>query len=239
MYNFSFVSFTFFLIEYVCQMIGISLSDRGAGMNFGQDITKHFMDNNSLSMNIRSHECVFTGFHKPYNNNEDIIFHNSMTTIEAIDSNANKNGPLLCTLFSASNYCHGDNYGAYLEILTELPRRVSIKDLKDTNDTKDITKDNKNNGISDSKRLINEIKSDLIDIEDEIHTIPSEDESIHPNIPLYYIVKQYKTTKSDQMINERNKTSLASLILRKKGVLLKEFESIDEKDTENITRYDW
>jgi serine/threonine-protein phosphatase with EF-hand domain len=83
---------------------GIEDNPRGAGVCFGPDIAQTFMDNNHLSMVIRSHECVRTGFCLHYVND--------------FETNICPPGvPLVCTIFSASNYCNGDNFGAYITIL--------------------------------------------------------------------------------------------------------------------------
>ena len=42
--------------------LGIEENPRGAGVCFGPDVAQTFMENNHLSMLIRSHECVRTGF---------------------------------------------------------------------------------------------------------------------------------------------------------------------------------
>jgi len=68
-------------------------------VHFGPDITKEFLDNNRLSMIVRSHECVRKGFELPFT------------------------GPyehLLGTIFSASNYSGGDNEGAYMVFSTHM-----------------------------------------------------------------------------------------------------------------------
>jgi len=83
---------------------GIEDNPRGAGVCFGPDVAQTFMDNNRLSMVIRSHECVRTGFCLHYVNDFE-------TDI------CPPGVPLVCTIFSASNYCNGDNYGAYITIL--------------------------------------------------------------------------------------------------------------------------
>lgn len=83
---------------------GIEDNPRGAGVCFGPDISQTFMDNNRLSMVIRSHECVRSGFCLHYVND--------------FETNICPPGvPLVCTIFSASNYCNGDNFGAYITIL--------------------------------------------------------------------------------------------------------------------------
>jgi len=167
--------------------LGISINDRGAGMAFGPDIAKHWMNLNNISMVIRSHECVYHGFNLAYYDDSDnfIQFTNDSSDVLPIES---LDIPLLCTLFSASNYCHGDNYGAYLTIY---PHAFggSIK---------------------------------------------------HSSSGLYYIVRRYKTSESDiKAIEEKNKSSLTQLILRKKVSLSAAFEAIDENNTGFISRTDW
>jgi diadenosine tetraphosphatase ApaH/serine/threonine PP2A family protein phosphatase len=72
---------------------GLAVNPRGAGVAFGPDITRKFLELNHLRLVVRSHECVRTGFDKPFQ-----------------DDDANK----LFTVFSASNYGGGGNSAAYL-----------------------------------------------------------------------------------------------------------------------------
>lgn len=83
---------------------GLTKNNRGAGVQFGPDIANKFMENNNISMIIRSHECCRTGFEFPY----------------SIDPESSIGVPMLCTLFSASNYCNGDNQGAYITIFSHV-----------------------------------------------------------------------------------------------------------------------
>jgi serine/threonine-protein phosphatase with EF-hands len=84
--------------------LGVEDNPRGAGVCFGPDVAGIFMQRNNLSMIIRSHECVRTGFCLHYLND--------------FETNVCPPGvPLVCTIFSASNYCNGDNFGAYITIL--------------------------------------------------------------------------------------------------------------------------
>ncbi|KAH7476466.1 hypothetical protein PRIC1_000475 [Phytophthora ramorum] len=67
-------------------------SSRGAGVEFGPDITKAFCAQNGISLIIRSHECREEGF--------DIV-----------------HDGLLLTVFSASSYCGSQtNKGAYVQL---------------------------------------------------------------------------------------------------------------------------
>ncbi|KAG7375302.1 hypothetical protein PHYPSEUDO_001997 [Phytophthora pseudosyringae] len=80
-----------------CEEDGWKPSSRGAGVEFGPDITKAFCKRNGISLVIRSHECREEGF--------DIV-----------------HDGLLLTVFSASNYCGSQtNKGAYVL----LERRVN------------------------------------------------------------------------------------------------------------------
>lgn len=78
---------------------GMAESARGVGVLFGPDVTKRFLDRTGLHMVVRSHECVQTGFDKPYASHDP----------EYADS--------LVTIFSASNYGGGGNSGAYLRFV--------------------------------------------------------------------------------------------------------------------------
>ena len=75
----------------------LAKNQRGSGVVFGPEVCRRFLTNNGLSMVIRSHECVRHGFDLPF-------------------SGAAK--PCLGTIFSASNYCGGQNDAAYLVFAT-------------------------------------------------------------------------------------------------------------------------
>ncbi|GLD96048.1 hypothetical protein PINS_up004726 [Pythium insidiosum] len=71
---------------------GYRPSERGAGVEFGPDITKKFCELNELSLVIRSHECEEEGYE---------ITHDG----------------LLLTIFSASSYCGSQtNKGAFVQL---------------------------------------------------------------------------------------------------------------------------
>lgn len=129
--------------------VGCYLNPRGAGVSFGPDIAAQFMELNGLSMVIRSHECVYHGFDLPY-------------AVEELSRNSHKHQkfasppglPLLCTLFSASNYTGGDNEGAFMEFYTHpsqdaIPAGKSglyyvVKQYKTSNtDIDDVAQNNK------------------------------------------------------------------------------------------------
>ena len=63
---------------------GLFPSDRGAGVYFGPDVTKKFLNDNKLELLIRSHESKMEGYEIQHDGN-------------------------VITLFSAPNYC--DSYG--------------------------------------------------------------------------------------------------------------------------------
>ena len=93
--------------------LGCYLNPRGAGVSFGPDIAKSFMKKNNIDMVVRSHECVYSGFDLPYEQKAHPFSHNFSYT-PATTSTSSTEPPLLCTLFSASNYIGGDNEGAFL-----------------------------------------------------------------------------------------------------------------------------
>eukprot|EP00981_Chlorochromonas_danica_P014064 scaffold7246_cov163-Ochromonas_danica.AAC.2 len=100
---------------------GCYLNPRGAGVSFGPDIAEKFMKKNNFSMVIRSHECIFYGFDLPYLN---AFVESPLEYIEGNPKNpadlarAYAEAPLLCTLFSASNYIGGNNFGAFVQFAT-------------------------------------------------------------------------------------------------------------------------
>lgn len=71
----------------------------GAGVAFGPDVTRAFLEKNKLKMIVRSHECVRTGFDTPFTGDDS---------------------QLLCTIFSASNYSDGGNSAAYMVFSTKV-----------------------------------------------------------------------------------------------------------------------
>ena len=98
---------------------GCYLNPRGAGVSFGPDIAKRFMEKNGVDMVVRSHECVYHGFDLPYAADARMSGPSMGVSSKIALSDANPSGfPLLCTLFSASNYIGGDNEGAFLMFLT-------------------------------------------------------------------------------------------------------------------------
>jgi len=94
---------------------------------FGPDIAQRFMDLNGIDMIVRSHECVYDGFDLPYQLSNDRIeqFYkysaqsNSIRMMLPPPPQIDK--PNLCTLFSASNYCGGDNQAAILTFYQKEP----------------------------------------------------------------------------------------------------------------------
>jgi len=98
--------------------IGCYLNPRGAGVSFGPDLAQAFMTRNNLDMVVRSHECVYSGFDLPYAAAENNVSANMGFNFKPNNAVPHrKTGPLLCTLFSASNYIGGDNEGAILMFL--------------------------------------------------------------------------------------------------------------------------
>lgn len=103
---------------------GMFLNPRGAGISFGPDIAQRFMDLNKVSMVIRSHECVYKGYELSYSLCYSEIsprFHSK--SIDGFMGSSKELScppgcPLLCTLFSASNYTDGDNDGAYIMFMS-------------------------------------------------------------------------------------------------------------------------
>lgn len=81
-------------------LAGKQISTRGAGIEFGQDVTFEFLRTNQLALIVRSHECVAEGY--------DLVH----------------NGRLM-TLFSASRYCGlQTNKGAFLSMKKDLQPEI-------------------------------------------------------------------------------------------------------------------
>ncbi len=72
----------------------------------GPDIAQQFLTNNNLKMIVRSHECVRSGFDRPF---KDTANHEAEH--------------MLCTIFSASNYSGGGNSAAYMTFTIQNSRR--------------------------------------------------------------------------------------------------------------------
>jgi diadenosine tetraphosphatase ApaH/serine/threonine PP2A family protein phosphatase len=73
-------------------------SMRGAGISFGADVAREFLTHNNMQFIIRSHECIRSGYDEPY------------------ASSLAHDDPLLCTIFSASDYGGSGNSAAYIEM---------------------------------------------------------------------------------------------------------------------------
>lgn len=82
---------------------GIGVNSRGAGIMFGDDITKAFLQANDLKLVVRSHECVQEGFDQPFSGRQK---------------------SMLCTVFSATDYGGRSNKGAFLVFTTSPPAEV-------------------------------------------------------------------------------------------------------------------
>ncbi len=104
---------------------GMRANQRGAGVMFGPDVCQKFFATNGLQMVIRSHEMCQFGIDFPYHSSHHIMeeylaksasdrANNARVTTMLKNLPLNPKDPLLCTLFSASNYCGGDNEGAYM-----------------------------------------------------------------------------------------------------------------------------
>ena len=75
---------------------GWKQSQRGAGFNFGQDITEGFLRANNLKLFVRAHQMMPEGYELIHNNK-------------------------LATVFSAPNYCfRSGNKGGVMEVDTDL-----------------------------------------------------------------------------------------------------------------------
>jgi hypothetical protein len=101
---------------------GCYLNPRGAGVTFGPDVAKQFMALNDLFMVVRSHECCFRGFELPYSMpykdmSSTMSFYNKGAALPVEEDYPVRDEPLVCTLFSASNYIGGDNEGAFLQLM--------------------------------------------------------------------------------------------------------------------------
>lgn len=285
--------------------LGVHPNDRGLGIKFGKDIAQQFMERNQLSMIIRSHECIYTGFAFPFqpdhilnhqpqtemmpdntnnsnittrerqNSAEDFLSATrctkSMQRTTSTRSSKHKSNkeksfanncdsddeelaclspalavetpppvavcvdstylrlqsrrsssqeevmvaavpsvfpPLLCTLFSASNYCGGDNFGAIMEFI--------------------------NHDVEGARALL---ATDCYDLH---HTL--QDEATAPH-HLHYLVKHYKASSDGSNpvvdIQQHNQMSLRELILRKKIPLLTAFQVCDELNEGQVSLSDF
>eukprot|EP00658_Telonema_sp_P-2_P025495 TRINITY_DN20270_c0_g1_i9.p1 TRINITY_DN20270_c0_g1~~TRINITY_DN20270_c0_g1_i9.p1 ORF type:complete len:550 (+),score=143.14 TRINITY_DN20270_c0_g1_i9:255-1904(+) len=78
------------------EMLGIAPSPRGAGCLFGNDVVYDYLTALELPHLVRSHQCVLKGF--------------DTTAFGGVEHH---------TVFSASNYCGSQNFGAVLVLGTE------------------------------------------------------------------------------------------------------------------------
>jgi diadenosine tetraphosphatase ApaH/serine/threonine PP2A family protein phosphatase len=94
-------------------------SMRGAGIAFGEDVAREFLTQNNMKFIIRSHECIRSGYDEPY------------------ASSASQDDPLLCTIFSASDYGGSGNSAAYIEMRARRSKRPQQQ--SDNSSTLDAT----------------------------------------------------------------------------------------------------
>jgi serine/threonine-protein phosphatase with EF-hand domain len=99
---------------------GKYMSKRGAGVMFGPDICKTFLERNKFVALIRSHQCVKIGYEWPF---------------------GNKN--MLATVFSASNYCGSGNQGAYMNLDPEMNFRFHGFSLSNKNSSQSLRQSNR------------------------------------------------------------------------------------------------
>jgi Ca2+-binding EF-hand superfamily protein len=202
---------------------GLAKNERGAGVNFGPDITKGFMKNNHINMIIRSHECCKHGCDFPYAHHDlmDNYYEQEepapgsgsvrMTGSSTKSGKGNENGlidpwylmniplsrdmPLLCTLFSASNYCHGNNEGAYMTL-----KAIAVRDPVPP--------------------YANEISSTM-----------------------HFVIHRYKTSavyEFDSMgVSAASKRTALDLLLKKRRNLLMAFKEIDQSNTGLVSNEQW
>jgi diadenosine tetraphosphatase ApaH/serine/threonine PP2A family protein phosphatase len=72
------------------------------------------------------------------------------------------------------------------------------------------------------------------------HPFGNNSKPITTSSSLFYVFKQYRTTRSSlQQVMETNRLSLKELILKKKSSLLSAFEAIDTKNAGIVNRLEW
>lgn len=128
---------------------GLDLSHRGSGVIFGPDVAQEFMTNNNIKMIIRSHEVCKQGFYLPFGKVMNPALYNPSL-------------PLLCTVFSASNYSNSGNDAAVLIIgednsinshaITNSPYRFSIHRFKTSSSTEESLEANNKSSLSEIVR---------------------------------------------------------------------------------------
>jgi len=119
---------------------GTQPSERGAGIEFGQEITNNFCAVNSVALIIRSHECVMEGFE---------VLH----------------GGRLITLFSASRYCGTQtNKGAFLTLGKDLQPAIQqfyAHSIQSTNFTPDTAEES---APAAQERLDHKLEDDVVNM---------------------------------------------------------------------------
>ncbi|RHZ11045.1 hypothetical protein DYB37_007777, partial [Aphanomyces astaci] len=108
---------------------GFDESPRGAGIDFGPDITRRFMQTNRLALIVRSHECAPLGYAYPYGEKGRLFpcvlsyksFHlGSCISYMYYVVQMYRSSGMLVTLFSASNYTKASNMGAIMHIPSDV-----------------------------------------------------------------------------------------------------------------------
>jgi hypothetical protein len=135
--------------------------------------------------------------------------------------------PLLCTIFSASNYSEGSNDGAFLVFLPHpftdafpVPNKNSSNNVNNNNNNNSINNNINSNSNNNYVNIINNNinnnnNNNNINNNNNKNTIATTN-----SCDLYYVVKRYKMSNSgDKKLEELNKQSLYGLILKKKGFI--------------------
>jgi diadenosine tetraphosphatase ApaH/serine/threonine PP2A family protein phosphatase len=124
---------------------GIQASARGAGIQFGADVVRKFLELNNMKMMIRSHECVQCG---------------------CVSSFTGEDKNLAYTLFSASDYGGAGNGAAFMVIESSSNSSVELADVSlDTRGTyKTSLRSDKMANVNRKRGSMERMKSDFGEI---------------------------------------------------------------------------
>lgn len=207
-------------------------SARGAGVSFGPDIVEAFLKSNGLQFVIRSHECVRSGYDEPYTS--------------WASSSEYPYGPMLCTIFSASDYGGSGNSAAYLEFSVTPEEEEVIASpstrLRKLSLSRQASADAGNDNMSEVKRINGTSLQYTVHY---FYATPLRFSAANERDTMYGAPSMSSRSRSmskgcyEEEILIGGSTSIEELICVRKQLLLEAFEAGDRQLEGQISQQHW
>ncbi len=194
---------------------GLAVSNRGAGVMFGPDVTRAFCRLNDIKMIVRSHECCRSGFELPYSN-----------CVDEGDKN------LIATIFSASDYGGGGNSAAYM-VFTHIEHTLEEADES----PEDVGAEGDS---ADKHYRTPKTRVSGTNLQYEVHyfAIDFQEEEIFESMSAASY-SDNASVDSSSGVSLTGDLSIHELVLRKKHLLLNAFELADYKEEGEVSVPVW